>query len=103
MDYTGSENQKGAKMTATPEIIDAAPDTEPGRDAQAAAQLAARRHANIAALSTGTVTMLLADVEGSTRLWETQPAEMTAAVARLDRAGVGGRRHSPWCAAGRTR
>src|SRR6202790_4745037 len=36
-------------------------------------------------LPTGTVTLLLADVEGSTRLWENQPAEMTAAVARLDR------------------
>src|ERR1700720_2190371 len=39
-------------------------------------------------LPTGTVTLLLADVEGSTRLWETQPAEMTAAVARLDRGGL---------------
>ena len=36
-------------------------------------------------LPTGTVTLLLADVEGSTRLWEAQPDEMTAAVARLDR------------------
>ena len=36
-------------------------------------------------LPTGTVTLLLADVEGPTRLWETQPDEMTAAVARLDR------------------
>src|SRR5271163_431356 len=36
-------------------------------------------------LPTGTVTLLLADVEGSTRLWQTQPDEMTAAVARLDR------------------
>src|ERR1700682_1388944 len=36
-------------------------------------------------LPTGTVTLLLADVEGSTRLWENQPEEMTAAVARLDR------------------
>jgi predicted ATPase/class 3 adenylate cyclase/DNA-binding CsgD family transcriptional regulator len=36
-------------------------------------------------LPTGTVTLLLADIEGSTRLWETQPAEMTAAVAQLDR------------------
>ncbi|HTY30456.1 LuxR family transcriptional regulator [Mycobacterium sp.] len=35
-------------------------------------------------LPTGTVTLLLADVEGSTRLWETQPDEMSAAVARLD-------------------
>ena len=35
-------------------------------------------------LPTGTVTLLLADVEGSTRLWQVQPDEMTAAVARLD-------------------
>src|SRR5277367_5804021 len=35
-------------------------------------------------LPTGTVTLLLADVEGSTRLWETQPGEMTAAIARLN-------------------
>ena len=34
-------------------------------------------------LPTGTVTLLLADVEGSTRLWETQPEVMTAAIARL--------------------
>src|SRR6185503_12657705 len=38
----------------------------------------------VSRLPTGTVTLLLADVEGSTRLWETQPAEMTAAIARLD-------------------
>jgi predicted ATPase/class 3 adenylate cyclase len=36
-------------------------------------------------LPTGTVTLLLADVEGSTRLWETQPEEMTAAIATLGR------------------
>jgi predicted ATPase/class 3 adenylate cyclase len=36
-------------------------------------------------LPTGTVTLLLADVEGSTRLWETQPGAMTDAVALLDR------------------
>ncbi len=35
-------------------------------------------------LPTGTVTLLLADVEGSTRLWETQPEQMKSAVARLD-------------------
>jgi class 3 adenylate cyclase len=34
---------------------------------------------------TGTVTLLLADVEGSTRLWETQPDEMTAVIADLNR------------------
>jgi predicted ATPase/class 3 adenylate cyclase/DNA-binding CsgD family transcriptional regulator len=37
-----------------------------------------------ALLPTGTVTLLLADVEGSTRLWETLPDEMTAALARLN-------------------
>lgn len=37
-------------------------------------------------LPTGTVTLLLADVEGSTRLWETQPAQMTDALARLNTA-----------------
>ena len=35
-------------------------------------------------LPTGTVTLLLADVEGSTRLWETQAEVMTAAIARLN-------------------
>ena len=35
-------------------------------------------------LPIGTVTLLLADVEGSTRLWETQPDTIRAAVARLD-------------------
>src|ERR1700756_3933857 len=39
----------------------------------------------VSELPTGTVTLLLADVEGSTRLWQTQSEEMTAAVARLDR------------------
>lgn len=36
-------------------------------------------------LPTGTVTLLLADVEGSTLLWQSQPEEMAAAVARLGR------------------
>src|ERR1700733_8546186 len=35
-------------------------------------------------LPTGTVTLLLADVEGSTRLWETEPKEAAAALARLN-------------------
>ncbi len=39
---------------------------------------------DVSGLPTGTVTLLLADVEGSTRLWETQPDAMTAAIARLD-------------------
>lgn len=36
-------------------------------------------------LPTGTVTLLLADVEGSTRLWQSRPDEMSVAIARLDR------------------
>jgi predicted ATPase/class 3 adenylate cyclase/DNA-binding CsgD family transcriptional regulator len=40
----------------------------------------------VSELPTGTVTLLLADVEGSTRLWETQPEEMAKAVARFDHA-----------------
>ncbi len=39
---------------------------------------------SVSLLPTGTVTLLLADVEGSTRLWETQPDEMTAAITRLN-------------------
>ncbi|WP_407665394.1 adenylate/guanylate cyclase domain-containing protein, partial [Mycolicibacterium stellerae] len=38
----------------------------------------------VSELPTGTVTLLLADVEGSTRLWETQPDEMAAALGRLN-------------------
>ena len=40
--------------------------------------------ADMSELPTGTVTLLLADVEGSTRLWETQPEAMKSAVERLD-------------------
>jgi predicted ATPase/class 3 adenylate cyclase/DNA-binding CsgD family transcriptional regulator len=39
----------------------------------------------VSELPTGTVTLLLADVEGSTRLWETQPDEMTPAIATFGR------------------
>jgi class 3 adenylate cyclase len=35
-------------------------------------------------LPTGMVTLLLADVESSTRLWETQPEKMSAAIGRLN-------------------
>lgn len=38
----------------------------------------------VSALPTGTVTLLLADVEGSTRLWENQPERMAAAIAQLN-------------------
>jgi class 3 adenylate cyclase len=39
----------------------------------------------VSELPTGTVTLLLADVGGSTRLWETQPDAMAAAIALLDK------------------
>ena len=35
-------------------------------------------------LPTGTVTLLLADVEGSTQLWDNRPDAMTAAIARMN-------------------
>src|SRR5258707_12103876 len=35
-------------------------------------------------LPTGTVTLLLADVEGSTQLWDTQSEAMTATIARMN-------------------
>ncbi len=38
----------------------------------------------VSELPTGTVTLLLADVEGSTRLWENQPEQMAAAIAQLN-------------------
>jgi class 3 adenylate cyclase len=37
-------------------------------------------------LPAGMVTLLLADAEDSARLWETQPEQMAAAIARLQRA-----------------
>ena len=40
---------------------------------------------DVAELSAGTVTLLLADVEGSTQLWEKQQEVMTAAIALLNR------------------
>ena len=43
------------------------------------------RDLGVSGLATGTVTLLLADIEGSTRLWENHSDEMRAAVARLDR------------------
>jgi class 3 adenylate cyclase len=38
----------------------------------------------MAELPSGTVTFLLTDIEGSTRLWDERPAAMRAAVARHD-------------------
>ncbi len=35
-------------------------------------------------LPTGTVTFLLTDIEGSTKLWERYPEEMPVALARHD-------------------
>ena len=42
-------------------------------------------HAADKSLPTGTVTLLLADIEGSTRMWETRPDDMAAVLATLDR------------------
>jgi len=48
-----------------------------------------RDHSAGRTLPTGTVTLLLADIEGSTRLWETQPDVMAAALASMDRVLAG--------------
>lgn len=45
----------------------------------------ARHQRSAPNLPVGTVTLLLADVEGSTRLWEAQPAVMAAALTAMDR------------------
>jgi class 3 adenylate cyclase len=42
-------------------------------------------HAAEQSLPTGTVTLLMADIEGSTRIWETRPDEMATALATMDR------------------
>jgi class 3 adenylate cyclase len=42
-------------------------------------------HTSEQSLPTGTVTLLMADVEGSTRIWETQPDKMAAALIAMDR------------------
>jgi class 3 adenylate cyclase len=44
-----------------------------------------RNHSAAQSLPTGTVTLLMADIEGSTRLWEARPDEMAAALATMDR------------------
>ena len=57
-------------------------------------------------LPTGTVTLLLADVEGWTRLWQTVPDEMAAAIVQLDDVLSRGVPQAPRCAtcrAGRRR
>jgi predicted ATPase/class 3 adenylate cyclase/DNA-binding CsgD family transcriptional regulator len=62
-------------IAATPRMLTSMSEvswTDPGMDAL------------MSELPTGTVTLLLADVEGSTRLWETQPDAMKVAVERLD-------------------
>src|SRR6202045_2994386 len=53
-------------------------------DPRADAPLVDWSELGVSDLPTGTVTLLLADVEGSTRLWETQAEVMTAAIARLN-------------------
>lgn len=57
---------------------------------------------------TGTVTLLLADVEESTHLWQMCPEDMATAIAHLDHTVsegshcVGSYHESRWGAAGQT-
>ncbi|MGA9489385.1 MAG: LuxR family transcriptional regulator [Mycobacterium sp.] len=54
-------------------------------DLPADAPLPTWNELSVGELPTGTVTLLLADVEGSTRLWETQSDSMTTALEQLNR------------------
>ncbi len=54
-------------------------------DLPADAPLLTWNEQSVGELPTGTVTLLLADVEGSTRLWETQSDAMTTALEQLNR------------------
>ena len=71
-----------------------------GIDPRAATRPRTESDVGVSELPTGTVTLLLADVEGSTRMWETQPEEMAEAVARFDRALRGHHRRPRRSAAG---
>src|ERR1700742_3821079 len=53
-------------------------------DLPADAPLLTWNEQSVAELPTGTITLLLADVEGSTRLWETQSDSMPAALEKLN-------------------
>ena len=44
-----------------------------------------RNHPAEQLLPTGTVTLLMADIEGSTRIWEARPDEMATALVTMDR------------------
>ncbi len=54
------------------------------QDSELEAPLATAGRARTAGPPTGTVTMLMSDIEGSTRLWEEYPKEMTVALSRHD-------------------
>lgn len=74
MSIVGSELRAAAEAPRLSWPIDA--DTPRGAGDLATTRL----------LPTGLVTLLLADVEGSTRMWVSRPDDMAAAIARMDRA-----------------
>src|ERR1700730_14165767 len=46
--------------------------------------MSSKQRSNVRTLRSGTVTFLFTDIEGSTRLWETQREAMTTALERHD-------------------
>ena len=46
--------------------------------------MSSKQRSNVPTLPSGTVTFLFTDIEGSTRLWETQREAMTTALERHD-------------------
>ena len=66
---SGSAPRDGSASRRRKGVAQPLPSGQPGR---------------MAALPSGTVTLLFTDIEGSTRLWESQPVQMHAALVRHD-------------------
>ena len=74
-----TNRQSGCQSAPEPELAGLCTATQHGAEGTLAITPRTR------SLPTGTVTLLLADIEGSTRIWETRPDEMAAALATMDR------------------
>ena len=80
-------DKRELKMSITVRPMSSSSELE-GQDFLQRLSLVAKSFGNqtaVRVVPAGTVTLLMADIEGSTRLWETQPDEMALALATLDR------------------
>ena len=88
--FAAQESWMGRKFALDHEYSGFGVDTIPGKQQQwdianGKMPLLNWSELSVSELPTGTVTLLLADVEGSTRLWETQSDTMTTALEQLNR------------------